>query len=509
MRIHNPFSDWKQIQFYATILVFCIVPMACVLLFPDIFYKEYPIESFVVFHNITEIFSIIVSFSIFGLGYYSYSQSRNTQTYFLSIGFLVIGLIDFMHTLGYKGMPDFVTPNSGNKSTQFWIIARFITALVFIIAIFVKPNKRYSAIRENLYIVFAFVFVAFVYQLVIFYSHFIPDTYIHGVGLTQFKKNAELVIMFMLVLAIVLYSFSKSLHSDKQRQYYLGAFIICFFSELVFAVYTSVFDVFNVLGHIFKVVAFQMIYKAVFVSAINEPYEKLIHSNALLSKEIQENEEYAKVIQKSLKEKENLIGEIFHRTKNSMELVRSLLMIQSSDFPNDKNIQNIVEDTSLKIQTMSLVHDHLYRNKDLSEIQVSDYLLSLTELVKSMFPNLGNGVDIKLESNQGVLLLDTAIPLGLIFTELLSNSLKYAFTDVKNAKIFIKFQIDGDRSHFEYKDNGIGLPVSFNTNDQKKLGLSLLKIIAEKQMGGNLRIDGTQGFSFQFDFPNNLYKRRV
>lgn len=509
MRILNSFVDLKHIKFYGMILVFCIIPMACVLLFPSLFYNEYPIESFVVFHNITEIFSIIVSFSIFGLGYSSYSQSRNTQTYFLSIGFLVIGLIDFMHTLGYKGMPDFVTPNSGNKSTQFWIISRFITSLVFILAIYIKPNRRFSSFRGNLYIFVALLIVGIVYQLVIFKSHLIPDTYIHGVGLTQFKKNAELVIMFMLVVAIVLYSFSKSLHSDKQRKYFLGAFIICFFSELVFAVYTSVFDVFNVLGHIYKVVAFQFIYKAVFVSAINEPYEKLIHSNELLSKEILENEEYAKVIQKSLKEKENLIGEIFHRTKNSIELVRSLLMIQSSDFPNDQNIRKIVENTSLKIQTMSLVHDHLYQNKDLSEIQVSDYLLSLTKLVKTMYSNLGNGVDIQLDANQGVLLLDTAVPLGLIFTELLSNSLKYAFTDVKNAKISIKFRMDGNRSHFEYKDNGVGLPTSFDSYDQKKLGLNLLKIIAEKQMGGTLSIDGTQGFSLQFEFPNNLYKRRV
>ncbi|MCW7467722.1 histidine kinase [Leptospira levettii] len=509
MRIHNSFLDLKQIQFYGMTLLFCIIPMACILYFPDVFYKEYPIESFVVFHNITEIFSIIVSLSIFILGYSSYPQSRNTQTYFLSIGFLVIGLIDFMHTLGYKGMPDFVTPNTGNKSTQFWLISRLITALVFIVAIYVKPNGRYSAFRGYLYILLSFLIVGCVYQLVIFYSYLIPDTYVHGVGLTQFKKNAELVIMCILVVAIVLYSLSKSLHSEEQRQYFLAAFIICFFSELVFAVYTSVFDVFNVLGHIFKVVAFQFIYKAVFVSAINEPYEKLIHTNSLLSKEIEENEEYAKVIQKSLKEKENLIGEIFHRTKNSIELVRSLLMIQSSDFPDDKNIRTIVDNTSLKIQTISLVHDHLYQNKDLSEIQVSDYLLSLTELVKTMFPGKGNGVDIQLDANQGVLLLDTAVPLGLIFTELLSNSLKYAFTDGTKGIISIKFKIEGDRSHFEYKDNGIGLPTSFDVNDQKKLGLSLLKIMAEKQMGGSLSIDGTQGFSLKFDFPNNLYKKRV
>lgn len=509
MRVYQILKDPKEIRFFLAILAFSVIPLICIGLFPDIFYKEYPIESFIVFHNISEIFSIIVSFSIFGLGYYSYSQSRNVQTFFLSIGFLVIGLVDFMHTLGYKGMPDFVTPNSGNKSTQFWLIARFFTALTFILAIFLNPIKKYSIVKENLCIIFSLVLVGFIYYFVIFQSHLIPDTYIHGVGLTPFKKKAELFIMGMILLAIILYSNSKSIHSQKQRKYYLGAFILCFFSELVFAVYTSVFDVFNVLGHIYKVVAFQLIYKAVFVSAINEPYEKLIHSNTLLSKEIEENEEYAKVIQKSLKEKENLIGEIFHRTKNSIELVRSLLMIQASGFPNDKNIQSIVEDTSIKIQTMSLVHDHLYQNKDLSEIQVSDYLSSLSDLVKITFPQFGKNIEIHLDVNQGVLLLDTAVPLGLIFTELLSNSLKYAFPNTDHGIITIKFEIKENRSYFEYRDDGVGLPKSFDINEHKKLGLSLSKIIAEKQMGGTLSIDGTQGFYVKFEFPNNLYKRRV
>ncbi|XDD48578.1 MASE3 domain-containing protein (plasmid) [Leptospira sp. WS39.C2] len=509
MRNISSISEPKQIQFYSVLLFLCVVPLFCIGLFPETFYREYPIESFIVFHNITEIFSVIVSFSIFGLGYYSYPQSKNAQTFLLSIGFLIIGLIDIMHTLGYKGMPDFVTPNTGNKSTQFWIISRFITSLVFIIALYIKPNKKYTSMKEGLFVILALLFVGFVYQLVIYNSHIIPDTYVHGVGLTAFKKNAELVIMALLVIAILMYAFSKSLHSDKQKQFFLGAFIVCFFSELVFAVYTSVFDVFNVIGHIYKVAAFQMIYMAVFVSAINEPYEKLIHSNSLLLEEIEENEKNSILIQKSLKEKENLIGEIFHRTKNSIELVRSLLMIQASSFPDDKNIQSIVEDTSIKIQTMSLVHDQLYQNKDLSEIQVSDYLLSLTELVKSTFPQLGNGIDIQLESNHGVLLLDTAVPLGLIYTELLSNSLKYAFPNSGHGKITIKFEINGDRSHFEYRDNGIGLPKEFDIHEQKKLGLNLSKIIAEKQMGGTLSIDGTQGFYLKFDFPNNLYKRRV
>ncbi|WP_244241562.1 MASE3 domain-containing protein [Leptospira jelokensis] len=396
MRLQDLLRDKNQLRFYSILFLFCITPIVFVQLYPNTFYREYPIESFVVFHNIAEMFSVIVSFSIFGVGYYSYSQSRNFQTFIFSIGFLAVGLIDFMHMLGYKGMPDFVTPNSGNKSTQFWLVSRLLTALTFIFAVYVKPNKSYGLVRRSLYIGIALLLAYFAYELVIFNSHLIPDTYIHGVGLTQFKRNAEFVIMILIAISIVLYIRSESIFSKKQRQYYLGAFIICFFSELVFAVYTSVFDTYNVLGHIYKIFAFQLIYKAVFVSAINEPYEKLIQSNELLSKEIKENEEYSRLIQKSLQEKENLIGEIFHRTKNSIELVRSLLMIQASGFPNDKNIQSIVEDTSIKIQTMSLVHDHLYQNKDLSEIQVSNYLFSLSEMVKSTFPPIGKVVEVEL-----------------------------------------------------------------------------------------------------------------
>lgn len=152
MQLNHLLRDQNQLRFYTILLFFCITPILCVKLNPNTFYKEYPIESFVVFHNIAEIFSVIVSFSIFGVGYYSYSQSRNFQTFIFSIGFLAVGLIDFMHMLGYKGMPDFVTPNSGNKSTQFWLISRLLTALTFIIAVYVKPNKSYGFIKGILYI---------------------------------------------------------------------------------------------------------------------------------------------------------------------------------------------------------------------------------------------------------------------------------------------------------------------------------------------------------------------
>lgn len=496
-------------RFYLGVLAFCLLPLLLVGTFPDYFYREYEIGYFLVFHNVTEIFSVIVSFSIFGLGYYSYTQSRNAHTLFLGIGFLAVGMIDFMHTLSYAGMPDFITPNSGNKSSQFWIFSRIITALVLFLAIYIKPNERYQWGNANLLMFLAMLLVGIVFLLVVYLNHWIPRTYEHGKGLTPFKKNAEYAIIAILFISLLIYRKVGFYTSKRQLQYYLSAFIVCIFSELVFAVYTSVFDVYNVLGHIYKIGAFYLIYKAVFIAAINDPYDKLIQTNKLLSKEIEENRTYAEMIKKSLREKENLIGEIFHRTKNSLQLVRSILMIQASEFPENKNIQSIVEDTSIKIQTMSLVHDHLYANKDLSEIKVSEYLRSLADMIQQSFPPEGKDIQVHFQVGEGTLLLDTAVPLGLIFTELLSNSFKYAFPKTDVGSIHVGFSIEDNICHFEYSDNGVGLPNEFNSTQQKKLGLSLAKIIAEKQMGGTLSIEGTQGFQMKLDFPSNLYKRRV
>lgn len=496
-------------RFYLGVFLLSLIPLVLVGTFPEYFYREYGIGYFLVFHNVTEIFSVIVSFSIFGLGYYSYTQSKNAHTLFLGIGFLAVGIIDFMHTLSYTGMPDFITPNSGNKSSQFWVFSRVTTALVLFIAIYIKPNECYGWAKANLLLFLAMVLVGIVFLLVIYLNHWIPKTYEQGKGLTPFKKNAEYVIITLLFIAMILYRKAGFYTSKKQLQYYLSAFIVCIFSELVFAVYTSVFDVYNVLGHIYKIGAFYLIYKAVFISAINDPYEKLIHSNQLLSREIEENKTYAEMIKKSLREKENLIGEIFHRTKNSLQLVRSILMIQASEFPENKNIQSIVEDTSIKIQTMSLVHDHLYANKDLSEIKVSEYLRSLADMIQQSYPPEGKKIEVALQVGDGTLLLDTAVPLGLIFTELLSNSFKYAFPNSDIGSVFVRFSIEENVCHFEYSDNGVGLPNEFNSKQQKKLGLSLAKIIAEKQMGGTLSMEGTQGFQLKLDFPSNLYKRRV
>jgi len=111
-------------------------------LFPSWFYRTMDFASYLVFHNIAEFFSVMVSLSIFGVAWFTYEQSKNRHALFLGCAFLAIGLMDFMHTLGYSGMPAFITPNSSLKSTQFWIAVRMYSALTFLVSGYVYHRTQ-------------------------------------------------------------------------------------------------------------------------------------------------------------------------------------------------------------------------------------------------------------------------------------------------------------------------------------------------------------------------------
>ena len=274
MRIEKSIRSSPQ-TILTSVFILSALPFLLVGLFPLLFYRTMDIAAYLVFHNVAEFFSVMVSLSIFGVGWYTYDQSRNRHALFLSAAFLTIGLMDFMHALSYSGMPAFITTNSPNKSTQFWIAVRLVTAISFLISAYIYPDSpsRYLS-KRNLLAAFSVIF-GLTFIGVIYFPSYLPATFIEGVGLTPFKKVSEYLIVSLLILASAAYwkRFSKS--RDSLLIFYLAAFIICIFSELVFAVYKSVFDTYNVLGHIYKIVAFYLIYKGIFIMSVRRPYVEL------------------------------------------------------------------------------------------------------------------------------------------------------------------------------------------------------------------------------------------
>ncbi len=283
----------------AAAILAALLPFLLTEFFAAQLYGVMDIASYLVFHNIAEFFSVMVSLSIFGVGWFAYAQSGNRHTLFLSAAFLAIGLLDFMHTLGYAGMPAFVTVNSANKSTQFWLAARLFSASAFLASAYVYPDNRGPWLAKAPLMVAALAIPALVFSAVTFFPSHVPDTFVAGVGLTPFKKVAEYLIMFLLLLASAAYWRRMSISGDRVLVYYVVAFVICIFSEAVFAIYTSVFDTFNVLGHVYKVVAFILIYQGVFARSVRQPYVELSAANDKLHAEIAVHQQAQKLLRQS------------------------------------------------------------------------------------------------------------------------------------------------------------------------------------------------------------------
>ena len=254
------------------------VPFLTIEIFRSQFYLVIESSSYLLFHNVAEFFSIIVSFSIFGLGWCAFDQNRDRHALFLSMTFLGIGLMDFMHALGYAGMPPLITINSANKATQFWIIARFFSTAAFLGSAFISSGSANRWFKVLLLtVVLAISAVTFV-GVICFPDH-LPAAYIQGIGLTPFKKISEYCIIVMLILACVVYWRHRSRTGEGMTNYLLAAFTFCIFSELSFTLYKSVYDTYNLLGHIYKIIAFAFIYQGIFVSSVKKPYQELLVTN--------------------------------------------------------------------------------------------------------------------------------------------------------------------------------------------------------------------------------------
>lgn len=226
---------------------------------------------------------------------------------------------------------------------------------------------------------------------------------------------------------------------------------------------------------------------------------ELAKANEALQAEITERKRVEEQIQASLEEKEVLLKEIHHRVKNNLQVVCSLLYLQSRSI-KDKETLEMFQDGQNRVHSMSLVHERLYQSQDLARVDFAEYVRDLTS---HLFRSYGGDSNcIKAEINvDGVLLgVDTAIPCGLILNELVSNSLKHAFLDGRGGEIHIEFRSDDD-SQFRLvvSDNGVGLPEDLDFRDAESLGLQLVNTLVD-QLEGTIELDGSGGTAFKITF---------
>ncbi len=204
-------------------------------------------------------------------------------------------------------------------------------------------------------------------------------------------------------------------------------------------------------------------------------------------------------IRDSLREKEVLLKEIHHRVKNNLQIISSLLNLQS-DRVKDSPHLDIFRDSQNRIRSMALVHEKLYRSSDLAAIDFSQYIQSLTAYLYRSYAADEREVRLDLDIGNVFLGVDAAIPCGLIINELVSNSLKHAFPSMKGGVVRVVLSQQGNTCTLEVSDNGIGFPPAVNFWETESLGLQLVHTLAT-QIGADMELSHDGGTRFVFRFP--------
>ena len=215
--------------------------------------------------------------------------------------------------------------------------------------------------------------------------------------------------------------------------------------------------------------------------------------------DITERKKDEEFIRASLREKEVLLREIHHRVKNNLQIITSLLRLQSSRVEDDA-IQDMFKTAQSRIRTMALIHEKLYQSQDLSKIDLSQYIRNLSIHLLNIYRTDPEKVSLNIEIGDVFLDINTAIPCGLIINELVSNSLKYAFPGKRSGEIQVK--LDNDKKGKQtlmVADNGVGLPEELTVESTDTLGLQLVNDLT-KQIQGRLTVERKKGTIFKIVF---------
>ncbi len=217
-------------------------------------------------------------------------------------------------------------------------------------------------------------------------------------------------------------------------------------------------------------------------------------SNKQLAAEIVIRVDAEKQLTKTVGEKEVLLREVHHRVKNNLQIIISLLNLQSRYMTDEYTIAAFRESVN-RIKAMALVHEKLYQSKDISNIDLDNYIRFLGNSLFQFSGMTGKGITLTNDIRDVSLAIDTAIPIGLIINELISNSLKYAFPNGRKGEISLAIHRQDHTITILFKDNGVGIPQDLDWQNAKSLGLRLVISLVE-QLNGTIELDRSEGTAF-------------
>ena len=208
-------------------------------------------------------------------------------------------------------------------------------------------------------------------------------------------------------------------------------------------------------------------------------------------------------LERRIGEKDILLSEIHHRVKNSLQVVSSLISLESDRIRDDSVIQ-MLQNTQNRIRSMALIHQTLYQSKDFANVDFHAFLQSFVPTLIQSYSVRPDLIAVELEVDDVKLPIDAAIPCGLIVNELISNAMKHAFPDGRSGVICVAFAHDGERdATVTVSDDGVGIPEGVNLEASETLGVQLVSLLAG-QLGGEMTFTRSRPTQFVVRFPLDL-----
>ena len=464
--------------------------------------------SYLLFHSLAEIFSIVIAFSIFVLAWNCRNIIDNNYLIFLGIAYLFIGFIDIIHTLAYTGMGIFLGYYS-NLPTQLWIVARYLESISLLIACFILDKRK---MKIN-FILLGYIITVSLLFLSIFYWKIFPSCFVEGSGLTSFKKISEYIISLILAASLFFLLKRKEKFNRRVLQWLVISILLTIVSELAFTFFISLYGLSNLIGHIFKIVSFYFIYQAIIVTGLTKP-------NELLFKNLQESEEKYRELDNM---KSIFIASMSHELRTPLNSIIGftgmILQGMSGEITGDQRKELTMVKNSAN-HLLALINDVI----DVSKIETGKVELfieefNLADLMQEVNDSFKVAADEKnlklsLEMPERLIIKGDKRRIKQVIMNLVSNAIK--FTD--RGEIEIKVKKKDKRVKTSVTDTGIGVKKEDMGRLFKQfsriyikgrlitegtgLGLYLSKKIVDL-LGGQIKTESEfgKGSKFTFTFP--------
>ena len=205
-------------------------------------------------------------------------------------------------------------------------------------------------------------------------------------------------------------------------------------------------------------------------------------------------------IRRSLDNNKALLKELNHRVKNNMQVILSVINLQSQEI-GDEKLKKAMGETQGRIYAMATVHEILHRSDNLYEVDLAQYLPTLSEATMHTYNTRQADIQIKTEIQPINVDLNKSYPLGLAVNELISNAFKYAFPEGRDGEVRIKGEASGKSVRLIVSDNGVGMPVDFDWRKAESLGLQIVRTLIEDQLNGTITLDLARGTKWTMTFP--------